>query len=180
MRQAPSSLSDSGKPDYSALGWPAGDAKAFSFRSGDIPYDQKSLFRGYSGSRLLLSLSLRGNRDFRAPAGVAIGFIIQVLYLGSPRFCGMEANALLRRPPSLEEAARSQPSPRARAVVPRAASSRGPPGPACPPRPFPALALPPAAPWCGPVAVTSGLLLGRRGRRCCKAGLGGTNRTWAR
>lgn len=158
---------------------------AFSIRNDGALYDQNSSFREQSGfGRLQPWLSFRiigiPERSKR-PAGVAIGFSIYVLYLGPPRHGGgVEANALLRWPrsrrssPELADPARTR-SGSTGCLFP---GVRGAP-PACQPRPSSALAHPPA-PLCGPEAVTSGLLLGRRGRRLREAGLGGTRRTWAR
>lgn len=55
-------------------------------------------FRERSRSRFLPLLSFRGiwiSERSKWPAGVAIGFSIQFLYLESPRLRGMDANALL-------------------------------------------------------------------------------------
>lgn len=107
---------------------------AFSIRNHGALYDQNNSFREHSGfGRLLPCLSFRvigiPERSKR-PAGVAIGFSIQVLYLGPPRRA-----AEWKQTPSCGglapgEAAQSRPSPRARAVVSPAACSRGPRRPA--------------------------------------------------
>lgn len=55
-------------------------------------------FRERSQSRFLPLLNFRGigiSERSKWPAGVAIGFSIQFLYLESPRLSGMYANALL-------------------------------------------------------------------------------------
>lgn len=97
--------SDSGKPGLqSALGRQLESPRPLAFgMAAFLPARRVPLGNGQGLGSYSDSLSFREMRiseRSKRPAGVAIGFSIQVLYLRSPRLCRVDANALLRWPRS--------------------------------------------------------------------------------
>lgn len=89
--------SDSGKSGLQSA--PSGQELPMPLVFGMMAFFTTQEFREHSRSRFLPLLSFRGlgiSERSKWPAGVAIGFSIQFLFLESPRLRGMDANALLR------------------------------------------------------------------------------------